>query len=274
MNDSNTQAALDAGRAIGTIQFVGAATNVAPVVIVPQGYKSEILSAAAVEKWLPKPFRKTGDFEFADADSFIRYFLEHRDANSRIFAEISDSGGTFKGILNFHGSDPSFNDHVCSFGLEMTTEWARWCEFNKKNMSQVEFATFLEENAELFSDPKGADLLELIRNLEGHANISVNSAVKLQTGAIKLAYDEDVVLKGSAVTQAGSMDLPQILTVGIAPFQGVNPFSIKARLRYSISNRKISFRYETIDAHLIIRAVCQQVVDLIKEKTSLVPFLT
>ena len=73
-------------------------------------------------------------------------------------------------------------------------------------MSQVDFATYLEDNAALFTDPKGADMLELIRNLEGHANVSINQAVKLQTGAIKLTFTEEVELQGWEHRRPGRFD--------------------------------------------------------------------
>lgn len=275
MNDSNNiQAAIEAGTRLAGIQYIGSISG-APVVVVPAGYDARILDLAKIEQFLPKPARKRGTFKFGDVDSFVRYFGEHKNDSSRIFAELTDSGASFKGILNFHGSDASFNDHICQHTLESTVEWKRWMGSNKVKMSQVEFATFLEENADLFKEPSGAAFLELIRDLEGHANISVNSSVKLENGAIKLQYDEEVLLKGSqTTTQSGEMDIPSVLSIAVAPFRGLSPFPIKARLRYRIESRKLLFWYETIDAHKLVETVCKSVMDIITEKTLVQPFVS
>lgn len=272
--NNNTQAAIEAGLLLAKLQTIQPIFGGAPVAILPPGYKTEVINLDIIEKWFPKPARKKGFFPFADVSSFIAYFMEHKDLHSRIFASVSDTGGSFKGILNFHGKDSSFNDHICETKLVPTHEWELWMANNKEHMTQGEFALFLEENCNLFIEPKGADLLDVVNNLEGHANINVNSAQKLQTGAIKLMFDEDIELKGNVTNKSGDMTLPATFTVAIAPFHGVSPYAIKARLRYRVANRKITFFYETIDSHLIVREVCKQILDVIKEKTSLVPFLT
>ena len=269
---SSIQAALDAGRALGKTELIMATAGGAPLAIIPKDYKAEIIDLAKIEAYMPKPFRKKGTFAMGDTDSFVRYFNEHKAPASRIFADVDDSGGSFKGVLNFHDAEPAFGDHIVTFALEQTLEWKRWTAANKVRMSQVEFATFLEENSQLFADPKGADLLELIQTLEGKSNVSINQAIKLQNGQLKVQYVEEVELKGISSTQAGTMVLPTILNVGIAPFHGTKPYAIKARLRYRIESRKITLWYETIDAHLIVREVCKQVVALIVEKTEVTPF--
>ena len=91
---------------------------------------------------------------------------------------------------------------------------------NKKSMNQGEFAQFLEENAGMFTEPKGADLLELILSLEGRNHADIKEAFKLQSGAIKVNYTEEVVLKGVASNREGNIELPSILKVAIALFRG------------------------------------------------------
>ena len=76
------------------------------------------------KKWLKNPTRKRGTFEFGDVDSFCRYFNEHKTPDSRIFATVTDDGGSFEGILNFHGADPSFSMTMSArHTLKSTKEW-------------------------------------------------------------------------------------------------------------------------------------------------------
>ncbi|HEX4646322.1 MAG TPA: DUF2303 family protein, partial [Verrucomicrobiae bacterium] len=100
----------------------------------------------------------------------------------------------------------------------------------------------------------------------------INTAVKMQTGAIKLAYTEEVELKGGSASQAGELAIPAILEVGIAPFEGVARYRIKARLRYRIENRKVVFWYESVDTHLVVRQVCAEIIQIIEKQTGVVPF--
>lgn len=274
-NLSNVAAAVQAGRELALVQRVLPDGTSAPVMLVPQAHRVEVLNFDAVEKWLPRPVRKRGTFAFGAVDSFVRYFNEHKSEDSRIFAAVTDAGASFKGVLDFHGKEASFNEHVAVHVLAATHEWAAFMGNNKKSMSQAEFAQFLEENADWFTVPTGAALLELIQTLEGKSNVSFNQAVKLQNGALRLNYSEEVELKGASGTgsEAGSMTIPSVLEVGIAPFQGVARYAMRARLRYRIESRKISFWYEAVDAHLVVRTVCAEVLKVMEEKTKVQPFL-
>lgn len=246
----------------------------APLAILPAGYRAEVIDWERASFWLPSPLRKTGHFDFADVDSFCRYFNEHKTDSSRVFASVCDTGANFRGVLNFHGQQPSFNDHTCSFSLKPTHEWNAWCVNAGKHMTQAAFATFLEENAELFTDPKGADLLELVTTLEGKANVLVNSAIKMQTGAIKLAYSEEIELKGGVGTQSGEMLVPALLGVAIAPFEGTSRYQMSARLRYRIESRKMEFWYQPVDPHLVVRHVTADILAIIEKQTGVTPFKT
>lgn len=270
--EDNNKTILDAGAALAEFEKIVPNGLSVPVAVVPDGYEVKIPNMSQVEQWLMAPLRKKGTFAFADAESFIRYVNEHKNEDTRLFASIEDTGADFYGTLNFHGKEPSFNDHKCAMSLTPTREWKVWTGQNEKTMSQVEFATFLEDNADMFTTPSGASLLELVQTLEGKHNVAVNSAVKLQTGAIKFSYTEEVVLRGVSSNQAGDMEIPQILNVTITPFEGTAPYALKARLRYKIDNRKLTFWYKTIDAHLVVRAVCADLLQNIEKQTAIQPF--
>ncbi len=267
---TETQSALTAGQLIAAgheIEFNGEQT---PAFVVPAGHQILIPGQDQCEQWLARPFRKTADLLFADVDSFIRYFLEQREDRSRIFSVITDTSIAFRAVLDFHDDKPSFKEHVAQVCLRPSKEFTDWTSHNGKQMTQGAFAQFLEEHADLFVDPKGADLLELVQNLEATGFTQVDSIIKLQNGTLRLRLNDEVSAKG---TLAGmQVDLPSKLTVGIAPFLGVAPYQMTARLRYRLQERKVTFWYETVDAHLVVRTVAADVVKIITEKTGLVPF--
>jgi len=274
-SENQIQSALAAGRALGGIQNLTADGVSVPVVVIPEGYTAKALDMEEAENWMQAPLRKKGGFDFADVDSFNRYFNEHKSGSSRIFAEIRDNSASFRGVLDFHDENPSFNEHICRVSMKPTLEWTIWTGANKKHMPQADFAQFLEDNADVFTDPRGADLLELIQTLEGKSHVNITQAVKLQNGGLRLNFVEDVELRGGVSgSQSGEMLIPTILNVSIAPFDGVGKYPLTARLRYRIAERKITFWYETINMHLVVRAVASDMLDIIEKQTGVQPFKT
>lgn len=271
------QTALAAGAATNPIHTVLAPDGIKiPFVVVPVGYNAIFPGEDEFAPFLASPLRTKGTFAFSDTDSFIRYFNEHKNEHSRIFANITDKNARFQGVINFHAPDqPQFRDHVCVTSTVPTHEWLVWTDRNRKCMTQGEFATFLEENSDMFVDPSGTTLLELVQTLEGKADVNIKQAVKLQNGGLQINYSEDIELRGGASSaQDGTMLLPTILTVGIAPFEGVSRYEMKARLRYRIENRKITFWYEAINPHLFVRAIVADILKTITSQTGVEPFKT
>jgi len=244
-----------------------------PYVALPPNHQLHSPELKRVEEWLGRPVRKRGSFSFTTADSFARYINEHKTEDTRVFADINCRDASFRAVLNFHGKEPSFGDHVAIFALSATKEWVELMDNNENEMSQTEFATFLEENAMLFATPSGADLLELIQTLEAKADVRINQAVKLQSGAIKVRYDEDVTLRGGTGQQAGEMELPSALNLNVVPFEGASFMSVTARLRYKVTERKIILFYKLVNPHLVVRQVANDVVNLVLSKTGIEPFM-
>jgi len=267
---NENQTLLHAGTAISGLKFVTPDART-PVVIIPKGYQAVVMARELFDRWRGRPDRKAGMFQFGDVESFIRYFNEHKEAGSRVFAKISDGGAKFYGIINFHGDEPSFNDHKCAIELTPTLEWTVWLQNAKKQFTQTQFATFLEENSQLFVNPGGLDLVELITNLEGKSHVDITQAIKLQTGAVSLKYSEVVEVRGGASSQAGEMLIPKIIVVSIAPFEGTPHVEMTARLRYRIDNKKIILSYEPVDSHLHVRQLVSELEHTIEQQTGHLP---
>jgi uncharacterized protein YfdQ (DUF2303 family) len=269
-NISNIQAALDAGRALGTPIEPPSRTA---VVVVPEKYRVEDVEKY-IEKHLPDPRRTKTFVSLANADSFIAYVLEYKTKATKVFASVPPGNRepSFLAVLDYHEPGlPHWGEHRAGYTCAFTPEWQRWMNKNAVRMTQVELATFLEENATLVLDPPGAELLELVSTLEGKNNISCSSMVRLPNGKQKLTYEEDVELRGSTSTTQGQVEFPSRLVAGIEPFSGGPTYKITCRLKYRIENRKITFWFECIDVHLVIKECVQAIVDLVQEKLAIVP---
>lgn len=275
MNDnnqcvSNVQAALDAGRALGSTPIT--TDKPTAVVVIPNNYKAEALEKH-IEKYLPAPRRVQASPTFANVVSFILYVSEYKNADTKIFASVPTSTSvapSFIAIIDYHSVEgAAWCEHRARYGCEFTEEWKRWMSKNGTRMSQVEFATLLEENQRIITRPPGAELLELVQTLEGKNDIRCNSLIRLSSGKAKLLYEEDVELKGTINTQQGQVEFPTSIEVAIAPFDGGPAYKITCRLRYRIENRRLSFWYECVDVHLIIQECVKEIVERVEEKLSL-----
>jgi uncharacterized protein YfdQ (DUF2303 family) len=212
-----------------------------------------------------------------EAGSFSDYVNKFKSLNTLIFALVSETGCTFKAMLDYHNPapdlKPAYCEHVAIFSAIETPEWRTWREADRQVMSQVEFATWIEDNAKLFVEPDGADLLELIRSLHGHNNARFNTAVRLDNGAFSVGYDEDVVVKSANVTKSGSMELPPVLKAGIAVFQGSAKYEVSARLKSRVNDRQLKLFFETISRHEIVRESIMLLVKQISEATTIIPLI-
>jgi len=240
-----------------------------PFIVLPNTHHAEDIS-----KFLA-PTRIQAVPQMIEAGSFIDYVNRFKDDDTLIFANVTDNGATFVAIIDYHSADlePDYCQHRVGFNTILTKEWSDWAAANGKRMDQVAFATWLEENYTLITEPSGAVLLELVQTLIGKSDVRYNSAIRLKSGSSKLDFEEDVTLRGTTATKEGEVELPQVITAGIAPFQGTDKYEVKARLKYRIESRKLQLWFETIAPHRIIRDAILGIVKQIAEKTEILPLI-
>lgn len=266
MNDiTEIQQALAAGRSLGLIQ------NGHPngFIIIPTGYRAE-----SVEQFMPTPARTKLKVALNDLTSFIRYLQDNKTEATRIFATVSEQGAAFGAVIDCDTKTaPSWRDHKAGYTCELTPEWKRWVAGSKQPFNQVAFAEFLEANQLMIVDPPGAELLEMIQTLEGKNNVQFKSVKRLTNGKQSLDYQEDIELSGNAGTQKGKIEMPAMLTLGLAPFVGGTSYKVSARLKYRITGTAITFQYELVDPHLIIRDAVKEMIELLTKETGIAPLM-
>jgi len=237
-------------------------------------------TATSLAQFFP-PRRVRQSVALLDAGSFIDYVNRFKSADSLIFSNVTESNATFTAILDYHKKDltADYCAHRASFTTQPTPEWATWLKANRVPMSQVDFATWLEDNLKLFvtgpdeASPTAAELLELVRTLHGHQNARFSSNLRLQTGAFSASYDEDTEVKGTITTKPGSIDLPAQITGGFPLFQGGEAYAVPARLKSRIVERKLMLHFETISLPQLVRENIMAVVKQVADKTGIIPML-
>lgn len=234
--------------------------------------------ATSLEKFFA-PTRIKQHPRFTDSGSFCEYFNRFAGDASLIFANVGNNGASFGAVLDYHAPNPNKNiaqycDHVATFETEDTAEWGAWQNANRKSMSQLEFAVWLEDNLHLFagpeatgdkSAPSGADLLELVKSLHGHQNANFGQSIRLDNGAHSVKYEEVVNVQGNV--QGGVMVLPPFIYGGFRLFHGTPPYMVKARLKSRIESRKLVLFFETVALEKTVRDCLNLVVEDISKST-------
>lgn len=190
-----------------------------------------------------RPSRIIAAPKMSDAGSFTDYYKRYFDAEkSLVFADPARF--SFLGILDWHPAGertPEFASHRVSYQMLHDERWKIWIAKNDKPFTQEEFAEFIEDNRRDVTVPDGGTMMEIASRLEATVNVNFASATNLGNGQRQLRYEETVK---AGIPTAGNMEVPESFTIRIPVFFGEEPVSIEARLRFRISQGKLTFQYK------------------------------
>lgn len=202
--------------------------------------------------------------ELLDKDSLNQYVKAHVTPTSAIFADpFSD---TFLAAIDWHGaSDAGFNAHRATLKLQRSEEWQRWSKIDGVLMSQTDFARFLEENAADVSQPAGADLLEIARDLSAKRNVNWKSVVRLDNGDQQFEYAE--ATEAQARSARGDVAVPNKFVLRIPVYLNEPTVELGAFLRYRIDGGSLGIGIQLHRPVFVQQAVFKQVGLDIAERT-------
>ncbi|HEX7907305.1 MAG TPA: DUF2303 family protein [Paraburkholderia sp.] len=240
-------------------------------VALPPGWK---LEEHDEERNLAAPLRKTATVRVRDSDSFIEYVKRHgslTDCTIWCSANYVEGKVAFQAIVNDHGSDAAaaaWRDHKAYFAPEFSEEWRRWTAQNKKQMTQTDFAAFLEDNLKDVASvdgsglPTGSAMLEMAIAFEATQDMRFKSAIRLQNGGVNLSFVQD-----DDAQTLQKMAVFERFAIGIPVFWNGDPYQVDARLRYRVRDGKLVFWFELVRTDKILEAAAQTVIGVIREKT-------
>lgn len=243
-------------------QKIGLPVNAEPVhyAVIPSDCKIESLERF---QFTEAPPRKLAAVSLFDADSFVRYWLLFHNEHSRIFA--SPAMLTFVGIVDYHhaGDGPArFRQHHATFTAVLSDQWKTWVAQNGKKMSQVEFATFIEDNT---PDIVNAALMkDVATDLQARDEAEFASATRLDNGQTEFLYQQ--AIKGTV--GKGKSVVPETFKLTIPVFLNEPAREITARLRWRLSAGKLTFWYDLFRASEIIDGGFRALVTKIEAGTS------
>lgn len=187
------------------------------------------------------PERIHGTVRLQDAASFSKYVAAFTDERTRVFADANNS--SFLAVLDYHVAGerkPEFLRHKALLTLAEDQRWKIWAGSDGRWMSQVDFAEFIEDNYLDINTPTAASMLEVARDLHAKNEVSFDSKVSLKDGQIQMSFQEN--LKAGVGT--GNLEVPEKFTIRIPVFFGEAAIVLDMRLRYRISNQKLTFCYK------------------------------
>ena len=278
----------------------GDAVGLPPLMIKPGG------AVESLERLLPAPLRKRAAVKLRAVESFVGYVAAHREPGTMLFADFTEKGGRVVAVIDYHLPTPAealalspvalgggvdvaelvaapampapatdagalarWGDHRVVLALESSPEWARWTGNAGKDLPQVQFAEFLEENAPdvvvpaaAAKAPNSAQMLDVALTLQAKTEVAFSSGVRLSNGQAQLQYHE--VINATAGAD-GKLEVPERFYLSLRPFVGVSAYLVEARLRYRISGGKLTFRYDLARLHRVIEDVCKDTVQQLSE---------
>jgi uncharacterized protein YfdQ (DUF2303 family) len=255
------QAAIAAGAALGDPRSPVVDEKAGVFAVVPKEYKVEDL-----ERFLPRPLRIKESVLLHDTDSFIAYVNAFKLAGvSRIFFNTVEE--EFVGVLDYHEVEtPAWCGHTAAYKPRRSVEFETWMASNRKQMTQVEFARFLEENMPDVVEPNSAELLQVALTFEAKKSVEFSSGVRLNNGQIQFQYDE--VVRGTA--QKGTIEIPEQFVLGIAIHVNGPAYRIPVRLRWRLQEGKVAFWYEVVRPHRYIEDALKEMRERISVETTTV----
>ncbi len=255
---TNAAAAIAAGAAMAEPSFH--TVGDVPVVVLP-----EDRALSSLEAYLPAPARLKQGVSLSTPHDLAAYVnLFGHKGRTLIFADRAVSRVT--AILDYHTSaaEPSWNEHRAECSLRPTPAFKDWAAQNGKASTQAEFAQFLEDHIPDIVTPDGATLLEVCRNFEARKSVTFQSSQRVADGSVQFTFNEDV--QGAA--RAGALKVPTEFVVLLAPYEGLLPRPVTARLRYRIgAGGKLAIWFDLVRLQDVMVSAFDEVVELVRVQT-------
>ena len=231
-----------------------------PYIVHKSGNGSEVVTS--LESLLGNPTRKRGEYKFADANSFTTYVKKHQSEGTELYGSLEN--GFFKATFDDHSKEVAgWCEHRAYYTCLTSAEWKTWEGNSGTNMSQAQFAQFIEDNLPDIIEPSGADMLEISRSLEAKTDVKFKSSIRLSDGSREFNFEEKT--EGSS----GKLKVPEIFKIAIPVFTGGAPYMLEARLRFRIREGALSMWYELVRPHKTFEDAVKTAWDEIAKATEM-----
>lgn len=176
-------------------------------------------------------------------ESFLAYWTRFSNDKSVCFGDLGNL--QLKGVVDYHAADgsPEHCAHDFTFKPATSNAWDFWRKVNGREISQKDFQRLLEARADDIVTPNGAELLDIVANLEATMKIAAGDTERLDNGGRKIHYVKENQI-------VGGVTIPATMEIVLPIFEAGEPISVKVMLRWNISedDHKVKFSIEIPDA--------------------------
>lgn len=224
--------------------------------------KDERIEVVDLEHTLVAPHMPRGEATIYEPADFVAYVNRLADAGTTLWADPRLHKIT--AVFDDHAGPeaPGWRRHRAVLAMLCDDEWSAWANQNGKLASQEGFAEFLEDHQHSVIDPDSATMLEIATSFQARRNASFERGTRLASGDVQLRWVEDT--KASAGTK-GHLEVPEQFTVRLAPYIGVAPVELKARLRWRIHDGSLRIGYVLLRPDIAQREAFDRIRALVIE---------
>lgn len=201
------------------------------------------------------------------AQSLGDYLALFKSASSVLFADIARN--QIVGALDYHAPDkPELVAHKATLTLPFSVEWKLWTEIDGKLMSQLEFARFLDENSADISSPRGADLVEIVKDLIAVESSNTKANVRINSDNVDFSFTASTDARSGT---GGQLEIPKEFELHIPVYFGEQPVPMVARLRW-VNNEGVKFGVMLMRKEQVRQDEFKRVVGQVSETADLPVF--
>lgn len=265
-NDAVIQIAQDAARA----ESNGVPLELGQVYAFPTANGPQVLDMGkdAYLGRLHTPQRKQGTTTVEDIESFLTYYAKHADASTETYVDVDARRIT--AVLNAHGTDgPRWGDHRVTLQLKCTRAWEAWTRFDRKPLTQQEFAEHIEDHLDDIIEPQPALLLEIATTFQAKQKVSFSSATRLNSGDVNISWEETTDATAGSKSQ---LKVPTEFKIAVVCLElpvpeGEDPVvhGMQARFRYRIDRGHLQVTYLLANPQEVLRDAVLAVVGKVEK---------
>ena len=233
-----------------------------PVIELPEGLRA-VHKNYSIDNdfYTGKPVRSRFDKNFGNADDFVEFVKEYKEAGSKAF--YSRAGVMV--VFDFPLKDqPDYQERKASLRLDRTAEFETLRDGLRRNLTQRNFIRFLKQMETSITNIDGVELIDIIENLK--AVKDVNSITKNTERGISINVKVESGVRNVSVPEKIFIEVP----IFDAEPDILTEFTLECFYDYSDSDGKFSIEVECWDFDRVVeeatRAIVQNIVGRLEMK--------
>ena len=229
------------------------------------------INISSLEKHAKNPYLVEAMRSFENADGFIKYVNEFKQAGTVLFC--NSKANSLTSVIDYHGKDgtPSWCKHKAHLQLELSNDVFNWQNKDGQSMSQQNLVSFLVDYAAMVHDVTykiGADPVEIdqARFLDMMSRIrSVkNTDIDSKTSTTGGSYELNVAVK-TDVTAGDGDGLPEKFSIALPVYKNGESYVFEFRIMVDTSDDGMRFMIKMVRPEAVIENAFNDVVEEIKK---------